>query len=189
MSNYGLNIARLPKTRITISQGGSNGSRASPNMKNLLFQCGETYISPIIIPITANIYIYTRKYTPLEYLQLFHAFSPIPPPFISPFYHHPHLDEGPRSSVLLRRPAVCVAPRLPLHTSPGRSCSGPAIQRCWGRRPSARSSQWCPHSEWSPDDNKKAPPKKMDRCPEFQLFSLCCLHDIYFIFADCQDKS
>ena len=72
---------RLPKTRITLSQGSSNGSRASPNMKNLLFQCGETYISPRIIPITANIYIYTRKYTPLEYLQLFHAFSPIPPPF------------------------------------------------------------------------------------------------------------
>ena len=26
-------------------------------------------------------------------------------------------------------------------------------------------------------------------CPGLQLFSLCCLHDIDVIFADCQDKS
>ena len=142
---------------------------------------GDVHISHNNSHYCKYIYIYTRKYTPLEYLQLFHAFSPIPPPFISPFYHHPHLDEGPRSSVLLRRPAVCVAPRLPLHTSPGRSCSGPAIQRCWGRRPSARSSQWCPHSEWSPDDNKKAPPKKWTdvQSSNFSLYVVCMIFTSY----------
>ena len=187
---------RLPKTRITLSQGSSNGSRASPNMKNLIFQCGETYISPIIIPITANIiYIYTRKYTPLEYLQLFHAFSPIPPPFtILPSTWMKAQDlqcffvDLPCA---LRRVSLCTL--LPVEAAAGQPYSAAGTGDL---RPGHPSGGPIPNGR----PTTKRPKKENGQCfqvvddiyvicPEFQFFSLCCLHDIYFIFADCQDKS